>query len=255
MIIKGPLNKVRVIDLSHAQAGPFGTQLLGNLGAEIIKIEPPEGDISRNVIPKQGSESYYFLALNQNKKSVVLDLHTESGKKAFYDLVKISDVVYDNYRVGVKERLGVDHETLKNINPRIISCSITGFGPSGPYCHQPAFDDNIQGIAGAISLCGEPGSKPLRSSIGIVDITAGILAALGLTAAFYKREYTGKGYQVDINLLDTAFSLLQPQFQSYFITQKVPEPQGSRHPFVPLFGPSKQRMVTLFSPPHGHIYH
>jgi crotonobetainyl-CoA:carnitine CoA-transferase CaiB-like acyl-CoA transferase len=129
----GILSDVRVIDLSHAVAGPSGSQLLGDLGAEVIKIEPPgSGDFSRGATPRLGSESFFYLAVNRNKKSVVLDLYSELGRNAFHDLVRLSDVVFDNFRPGVLERLQADYQTLRDINPSIISCSITGFGPSGP---------------------------------------------------------------------------------------------------------------------------
>ena len=170
MAIKGPLTGVRILDLSQAGAGPYGSMILGDQGAEILKIElPGRGDIVRGVIPGLKGESYYMLAFNRNKKSVALDLYTQSGKEAFYGLVKVSDVVFDNFRAGVIERLGVDFETLKKINPEIISCSMTGFGPSGPLKDKPAIDDVAQGFAGTISVAGEPDGSPFRPGVAIAD--------------------------------------------------------------------------------------
>jgi len=233
MAIKGPLTGIRIIDLSQAHAGPYGSQLLGDLGAEIIKIETyGRGDMLRGVKPESKGEGYYILALNRNKKSVALNLRTESGKEAFYDLVKVSDVVYDNFRAGVIEKMGADYETLKKINPDIISASLTGYGPDGPYKIKGAFDDIVQGIAGALSLCGEPGGGPLRPGIPIADLAGGFFCAMGVVVALFKKEKTGKGSRVEVNLLEATMSLMSNHFQNYFLSGKPPQPQGKRHPNV-----------------------
>ncbi len=233
MAITGPLTGVRVIDLSQAHAGPYGSQLLADLGAEIIKIEAyGGGDMVRGVKPALKGEGYYTLALNRNKKSITLNLRTESGKQAFYDLVKISDVVYDNFRAGVVERIGADYETLKKINPEIICSSLTGYGPDGPYKVKGAFDDIVQGIAGALSLCGEPGEGPLRPGMPIADLAGGFFSAMGVVVALFKKERTGKGSQVEVNLLESTMSLMSNHFQNYFISGTPPGPQGKRHPNV-----------------------
>ena len=235
MAIRGPLNGVRVLDLSQAHAGPFGTQILGDMGAEVIKIEAPgRGDVTRLISPKLKGEGYYVLALNRNKKSLTLDLGTPSGKEAFYDLVKVSDVVFDNFRAGAVERLDVDYENLKRINPKIICCSITGFGPTGPYKDRLSMDDIAQGFAGSISLCGETGGPPMRPGIPVADISAGIFGAMGVIIALYEREHTGKGHKVEINLLDATMFLMSNHFQNYFITGKPPGPQGTKHPVFSL---------------------
>lgn len=235
MAIRGPLTGIRVLDLSHAHAGPYGSQLLGDLGAEVLKIEPPgRGDIVRGINPSLKGESYYTLALNRNKKSITLDMYTESGKEAFYDLVKISDVVFDNFRAGVIERLGVDFETLKKTNPEIISCSITGYGAAGPYKDRPAIDDIVQGMAGSLSLAGDPDSGPLRPGIAIADLSGGFFGAMGVVAALYERQKTGKGVRVDVNLLESTMSLMSNHFQMYFLSGKPPKPQGKRHPAAPI---------------------
>ena len=191
MAIRGPLTGIRVLDLSHAHAGPYGSQLLGDLGAEVIKIEPPgRGDLVRGINPNLKGESYYTLALNRNKKGITLDIYTESGKEAFYDLVKMSDVVFDNFRAGVIERLGIDFETLKKTNPKIISCSITGYGAAGPYKDRPAIDDIVQGMAGSLSLAGETDGGPLRPGIAIADLSGGFFGAMGVVVALYERQKT-----------------------------------------------------------------
>ena len=237
MAIKGPLSGIRVLDLSQAHAGPFGAQMLGNMGAEVIKIESPgRGDLIRQVSPKLKGEGYYTLALNRNKKSITLDLGTKTGKKALFDLVHLSDVVLDNFKAGTIEKLGVDYENLKKINPKIISCSITGFGPSGPYKDRISMDDVAQGLAGAISLCGETDGPPMRPGMPVADISAGIFGATGIITALYDRERTGTGCKIEINLLDSTMFLMSNHYQNYFLSGKAPGPQGHRHPMAPLIG-------------------
>jgi len=236
MGVASVLGGVRVVDLTAAVAGPSGSQLLGDLGAEVIKIEMPGiGDMTRDAAPKLKGLSFYQLALGRNKKSVTLDLQTGMGKQAFYDLVRVSDVVFDNFRPGVLERLGADFETLRKVNPRIVSCSITGYGPSGPYRDYPAYDDMAEGLSGVYSLCGEPG-RPMRVPIPIADLAAGFFATNGITAALFEREHTGVGRRVEVNMLDAVMYLLSFNFQPYFITGEVPKAQGSRHPTAPMLG-------------------
>jgi len=235
MAIRGPLSGVRVLDLSQAHAGPFGSQMLGDMGAEVTKIEAwGRGDATRVIPPKLKGEGYYTLALNRNKKSLTLDLGTPSGREAFYDLVKVSDVVLDNFRAGTMERLGLDYEALKKINPLIICCSITGFGSTGPYQDRISMDDVAQGFAGSLSLCGEPGGPPMRPGIPIADISAGIFGAMGIITALYEREHTGEGRKIEINLLDSTMFLMSNHFQNYFVSGKPPGPQGTKHPVIPL---------------------
>jgi crotonobetainyl-CoA:carnitine CoA-transferase CaiB-like acyl-CoA transferase len=231
------LADTRVVDLCHAVAGPSGSQLLGDLGAEVIKIEPPEtGDFTRGATPRLGGESFFFLAVNRNKKSVVLDLTTGTGRATLHDLARVSDVVFDNFRPGVLERLGADFETLKTLNPGIISCSVTGFGPSGPYRDHPAFDDIAEGLSGVYSLCGEPGGKPIRVPLHVADLAAGFFAATGIVAALLKRQHTGIGCRVEVNMLDAVMYYLATDFQSYFVSGEVPGPSGSRHARAPMVG-------------------
>jgi crotonobetainyl-CoA:carnitine CoA-transferase CaiB-like acyl-CoA transferase len=232
------LTGIRVIDLSQAYSGPYGSQILGDLGAEVIKIEPPRlGDSSRVMTPQiTKDQSYTTLAFNRNKKGIALNLRTKTGKKAFYDLVKVSDVVWGNLRHGVMERLGADFESLRKFNPKIILCTITGYGKSGPYCSYPSFDDNIQGLTGILSLCGQSGGKPMRSPVAIADLAGGLFAAIGLITALYHREHTGIGSHVEINLVDCCLSLLHSHFQSYFLSGKLPKPAGSHHPIGGISG-------------------
>jgi CoA:oxalate CoA-transferase len=238
----GILNGVRIIDLSQAVAGPFTTQLLGDLGAETIKVEMPGiGDMARDAAPKLKGESFYQLALNRNKQSVTLDLTTEMGRQVLYDLVKVSDVVFDNFRPGVLEKLQADCNTLWKVNPQIISCSITGYGSTGPYHDYPSFDDIAEGLSGVYSLCGNPGDKPIRVPIPIADLAAGLFAAVGIAAALFERGRTGIGRRLEISMLDAIMSLMSTNIQTYFITGEVPQPQGSRHPIAPMQGVFKTK--------------
>lgn len=246
MTIKGPLTGVRILDLTLAHAGPYSAKLLGDLGAEVLKIEPPKyGDFTRNVGPFLGDPndliSTFILAMLRNRKSVALNLRTESGKQAFYDLVKVSDVVFSQQRAEVGERLGMDYETLSRINPKIIYCLLTGFGSSGPYVNRPSYDDIAQAYSGMSSLCGEKGGEPIRSAVATADILAGLHCAVGIAACLYKRKNTGKGEKIEVNLLDAALSAMDTQLEVYWLTGKVPEPQGSKSPNIPLLGAFKTK--------------
>jgi len=237
-----PLSGVRVVDLSRAIAGPTGTMVLGDQGAEIIKIEPPEGDGSRNVAgPDHKGQSFYFMSFNRNKKSVILDLGIESGKQAFYDLVKVSDVVYDNFRPGVLERLGADYETLKKINPKIISCSVTGWGSSGPYSHRPSLDVMMLGYAGLLSITGEPDGPPIKPGEAIGDVVSGMYAAIGVLSALNKRHVTGEGSRVDVSMLESIMAILNYTFSYYFCSGIVPKAMGTQHLGLIPYGVYKTR--------------
>lgn len=229
--MKGPLLGIRVLALERAIAGPYGSMVLGDLGAEVIKIEPPGiGDLARIFAgPTYKGESFYYLAFNKNKKSLVLDLHTESGTEIFYDLVKISDVVWDNMAPGVMKRLAMDYETLKKINPTIICCSITGYGQTGPYRDRPSFDVVAEAVSGAMSITGEPGAPPVRYGAPIADEMGGLFGALGVAAALAQRERTGIGTAIDVSLLDGQISTLVYHLLYYFLSGIVPGPQKSGH--------------------------
>lgn len=221
------LSGIRVIDVSQAIAGPYGSMILGDLGAEIIKIEAPEGDISRfSSGPTYEGENFFYMAFNRNKKNIVLDLDTKSGKKAFYDLVKISDVVWDNFRPGVVSRLGIDYEILKQINPKIICSSISGYGQSGPESQRPSYDIVTLAETGLLSIAGEPGRRPARPGAPIADLAAGLFSVIGVLAALLQRQLTGKAQRIDIAMLDACISLLAYQFSYYFCSGNVPKQEG-----------------------------
>jgi len=173
--MKGPLSGVRVIDISRAISGPYGAMVLADLGAEVIHVEAPEGETSRfRAGPNYKGESFHYLSWNRNKKNVVLDFGSKMGKEAFFDLVKISDIVWNNFRPGSMERLGADYESLKKINPRIIYVSITGYGPTGPFKGRPAFDVAVLGHTGVLNLTGEPDGTPVRPGPPLADMGGGI---------------------------------------------------------------------------------
>ncbi len=226
-----PLSGVRILDLTLIMAGPYCTLILGDLGAEVIKIEKPGiGESSREMPPHffEG-QSAYFIAMNRNKKSMTLDLKSEEGKRVFHDLARKSDVVIDNFRPGVVKKLGVDFDTLKAMNPRIICCSISGYGQTGPFRDRPAFDLVIQARGGIMSYTGEPGQMPVRMGAPMGDLSGGLFASQGILAALYQREKTGRGQRIDISLVDCQTSLLTYRAQFYLVGKEIARPVGSGH--------------------------
>ena len=232
--MKGPLSDVRILDLSRMLSGPFASMMLADLGAEVIKIEDPDGgDNTRTMGPKLSEgQSAYFLSINRNKKSLTLDLRKERAQEVFYELVKMADVVLDNFRPGVLERLGCNYEKLKPINPKILSCSISSFGHTGPDKDLPGFDLILQARGGAMSITGEPGRPPVRMGIPTGDLAGAMSAAYAVLAALYSREKTGAGQKIDISLLDCQASLLTYVAQYYILDGKIPGPIGSGHQTV-----------------------
>jgi len=211
-------------------AGPYGTMLLADMGAEMIKIEDHFGDYTRlGVQTSIGRMGAYFLALNRNKKSVVLDLKNPKGREIFYELVKVSDVVVDNMRPRALKKLKCDYEDLKQVNPRIISCSLSGFGHTGPYRDRTAFDLTVQTMSGGMSVTGEVGGPPARAGIPIGDVSGGMAAALSIVSALHYRDKTGKGQKLDISLLDVQISLASYLVAYYLVGGILSGPQGSRH--------------------------
>ncbi|MEE8282349.1 MAG: CaiB/BaiF CoA-transferase family protein [candidate division NC10 bacterium] len=230
----GTLSGVTVLDLTRIISGPYGTMLLAFLGAEVIKIEEPlEGDTARRTsLYYQDGLSAVFVAGNVGKKSVTLNLKPEKGRALFLRLVESADVVIDNFRPGTMERLGLGYETLKTVNPRIIACSISGYGAWGPLKDAPAFDLTVQAMAGSMSMTGEKGRPPVKMGVPIGDLAAGMAGALGVTAALYRRERTGHGEQIDVAMFDVQVSLLHYHAQYYLASGERPEPVGSAHPNV-----------------------
>jgi crotonobetainyl-CoA:carnitine CoA-transferase CaiB-like acyl-CoA transferase len=225
----GLLTGARILDLSHMLAGPFGSMMLGDLGAEIVKVEPPEGDPMRQMGPHfWAGESAYYLSANRSKQSITLNLQNENGRAIFYDLVRVADVVYDNFRPGVTHKLQIDYATLQRINPRIIACSISGFGQTGPYRDRPAFDIAIQGLAGAMSITGTK-ETPARMGVAMGDLAGGMFGAFAVASALFHREKTGEGSCIDLSLLDSLTALLTYVAQYYFHDGIVPGPQGTEH--------------------------
>jgi crotonobetainyl-CoA:carnitine CoA-transferase CaiB-like acyl-CoA transferase len=228
--MSGLLSGIRVVDLSRAIAGPYGSMVLADLGAEVIKIEQPEGDLSRFPTgPNYGGESYYYLAFNRNKKDLILDLGTPSGKKALYDLVRKSDVVWDNYRVGLLEELGAAYETLKKVNPKIICCSITGYGSSGPYSGRLSYDVLVQALTGMLSITGEPDGPPSKVGIALGDVIAGLFGVIGVLAALNWRNQTREGSKIEVPMLDSVISTMGYHFSYYFCSGVVPGRMGTQH--------------------------
>ena len=226
-----PLSGVRVLDLSQALAGPFGSRILGDLGAEVIKIEQPGvGDSSRRFPPYfLEGESAYFLGMNRNKKGLTLNLKSEKGKEIFRKLVRVADLVYENFRPGVMDRLGLGYKALKEINPRIIYCTISGFGTSGPLKDKPAFDGMVQAMGGAMTVTGTKDGPPLLMGYPMGDVGGGLYAVQGVLAALYAREHTGVGQEISISLLDVQIALQAHIGQLFLVSGKLPEPIGSGH--------------------------
>lgn len=239
---KLPLEGVKVIDVTAAMAGPFCTQLLADFGASVLKIEPPgRGDMLRELGPFLKGEGYYFLQNNRNKQSITLDIRTEKGLEIIQKLVSDADVLVENYRPNVKEKLKIDYDTLKEINPRLIYCSISGFGQAGPYVDRPGFDPIAQGMSGLCSITGREDTGPIRVGIAIGDSLGGIFAAYGILLAIIEREKSGQGQRVESSLLDGLIAVLGMQAAKYFATGERPKPQGNDHPMLSPYGTFKTK--------------
>ena len=231
-MITPPLQGVRILEMSQAIAGPVAARTLGDLGAEVIKIEQPgAGDMSRRIGPHfLGGESAYYLNFNRNKRSVTLDLRTPQGREALHRLVAVSDVVFDAFRPSVLERLGLDYETLRAINPSVIACSLSAFGQEGPYRERPGFDGIVQAMGGGMSVTGNPGQPPVFMGFPVGDMVGGYMAAISIASALYGRRVTGEGRRLDISLLDAQIALQAHLGQFYLVSGEVPQPIGSGHP-------------------------
>ena len=227
-----PLEDVRILELTSVLGGPLAGRLLADLGADVIKIEQPgSGDASRKLGPYfLNGESAYFLGFNRNKRSVTLNLQTDLGREAFYALAAKADVVLDNFRPGVLERLRIEHETLKKVNPSIISASLSGFGQDGPYSGRPAFDGVVQALGGAMSVTGNPGDDPVYMGFPMGDVGGGWGLAFGVLTALHERSRTGEGKRVDVSMLDMQVSFQAHLAAFYLASGVTPQPIGSGHP-------------------------
>jgi crotonobetainyl-CoA:carnitine CoA-transferase CaiB-like acyl-CoA transferase len=228
-----PLDGVRVVDLTRVLAGPFATLLLADMGADVIKIEEPgKGDDTRHWPPFVGGEATYFMSVNRGKRSVTLNLKTREGLEILRALVKKSDVLVENFRPGTMERLGVGYATLARLNPRLVYCSISGFGESGPEAHRAGYDLIVQGEGGIMDLTGFPDGPPVKVGNSIADLVAGMSAAHGITLALLARHKTRRGQKVEIGMLDVMASLLTYQAGSYFNAGARPTRRGNQHPSI-----------------------
>lgn len=229
-----PLVGVRILDLTHMLSGPYAGMILADLGADTIKIEPLKGEGTRALLASDPENSLhgmgaYFLTLNRNKQSVALDLKSERGREVFNQLVAVSDIVLSNFAAGVPQRLGVDFETLSKVNPRIITCTVTGYGSTGPGAKRPAFDQVAQAAGGGMSITGPDAEHPVRAGIPIGDLGGGMFGVMGILAALYERERSGLGQHVDIAMVDCQISMLNYMATMHFLSGKDPYPIGNAH--------------------------
>ncbi|MHC1761628.1 MAG: CaiB/BaiF CoA transferase family protein [Negativicutes bacterium] len=229
----GPLSGIRVLDLTRVLAGPFCTMLLGDMGAEIIKIEEPgKGDDTRSYPPFIGDYSAYFGNMNRNKKSITLNLKTTAGKDVLKELVKKADVVIENYKPGTMAKLGLSYEVMKEINPMLVFGSISGFGQFGRYKERPGYDIIGQAMGGLMSVSGWPDSPPTRSGTAMGDVLAGLFCCIGILAALKGRDVTGKGQSVDVALVDSVVSAMETIIQLYLVEKRIPGRIGNRYEFI-----------------------
>ncbi len=238
--IKQPLEGINILDLTRVLAGPTSTQLLGDLGANIIKVERPiTGDDSRNLGPpyldndsKDPKESAYFLSVNRNKHSLTIDLTKKEGQDLILKLIKKCDVLVENFKAGNLKQYGLDYKNITKINPKIIYCSITGFGQSGPYSKRGGYDYLVQAMGGIMSITGEKNGDPTKIGVGVSDIITGLYASNAILAALRFRDITSKGQHLDISLMDSQVSWLSYVAQSYLISKKIPTRIGNDHPSI-----------------------
>ena len=231
-----PLEGIRVLDLTQFLSGPYATQILGDLGADVIKLEPPQGDPIRVVPPHfVGDMSAYFLCINRNKRCVAVDMKVAEGCELVKKLALASDIVMENFRPGVLERLGLSAEALRREKPSLIWCSLSGFGQDGPYRNKPAYDMIVQALSGGMSLTGEAGGAPVRAGIPIADLGAGLYSTIAVLAALNKRHETGLGETIDVSMLDCQAAMLCYQAAYYMHSGAVPGRQGRGHESIPTY--------------------
>lgn len=232
--LKGALEGITVLDLSRVLAGPYCTMILGDLGADVMKVEAPGGsDETRGWGPPfQNGVSAYYLCANRNKRSITVNLKTEEGREIIRTLAKDADVVINNFKTGSMENWDLDYDSLKAINPRLVYCSITGFGETGPYRHLPGYDYIIQGMSGLMSITGNDESGPMKIGVAMVDILTGLYSAISIEAALLERERSGQGQKIDMSLMDTAVSSLANVASNYLISGAIPRRLGNDHPNI-----------------------
>src|SRR5918996_3986359 len=225
------LDGVRVVDLSRVLAGPFCGALLGDLGADVVKVEDPTvGDESRTWPPHKDGEAAGYLVNNRNKRGISVDLKSPEGVDIVRRLVRDADVLIENFRTGTMEEFGLGYDALSAINPRLIYCSVSAFGRTGPRAEGAGYEALMQAFSGIMAITGEPGGPPVRCGVSFLDLTTGILCAFGIVSALRLRERTGRGQRVDGSLLETALGLLNFQVEGYLLAGTVPKPLGSAHP-------------------------
>ncbi|MBS0564272.1 MAG: CoA transferase [Proteobacteria bacterium] len=229
-----PLNGLKVVELARILAGPWAGQILADLGAEVIKVEAPEGDDTRRwgppFVEREGDRSAaYFHGCNRGKRSVIADFRTEEGRAFVRTLVRDADILIENFKVGGLKKYGLDYDSLRKVNPRLIYCSITGFGQDGPYAHRAGYDYIIQGMGGLMSVTGDPAGQPQKVGVAVSDIFTGVYAATAILAALHQRERTGEGQQVDMALLDVTTAIMANQSMNYLATGKAPGRIGNAH--------------------------
>jgi len=234
--MSGPLSGIRVLDLSRVLAGPYCTALLADLGAGIVKLEPPAGDDYRHIGPFKDGESALFTLNNRGKKSIVLDLKKPADLELAQALAARVDVVVENFRPGVAARLGIGAEAMRKANPRLIYCSISGFGQEGPFRDLPAYDLVVQAMSGLMAATGEEGGAPLKAGESIADLIAGLFASWSIMAALVRRNATGEGAVLDIAMYDALFSMLTTSHAQHFYSGVLPGRVGNRHPLSTPFG-------------------
>jgi CoA:oxalate CoA-transferase len=236
MAAAGPLSGITVVDLSRILAGPYCTFLMAELGARVIKVEPPgKGDDARAYGPFRGGKSTYFSSVNRGKQSIALDLKAAGDKAIFERLLEKADVLVENFRPGTMEKLGYGWETLHPRYPRLVYAAASGFGHSGPYSRHPAYDMVVQGLGGIMSITGHPGQPPVRIGASIGDLGAGLYTTIGVNAALLHRERTGEATKVDIGMFDCQLALLENAIMRYTVTGEIPGPLGARHPSITPF--------------------
>ncbi len=233
MPISGPFSDLVVLDLTRVLAGPYCTMILSDLGARVIKIEVPgHGDDARHFGPFVGEMSAYFASLNRGKESIALNLKDDSDKAVFHDLLAGADILVENYRAGVMEKLGFGWDTLHETYPSLIYAAVSGFGHSGPYATRPAYDMVVQAMGGVMSLTGHPGGPPTRVGTSVGDLTAGLFTTIGIASALHDRARTGEGMKIDVGMLDCQVAILENAIARYVATGEVPGPLGARHPSI-----------------------